>query len=63
MVCDKLQFYFQTHKYADIIGKSQSEGVNLVGYNQSMCSLMKKGKSCVKNFETIDWLLNFLSIN
>ncbi len=34
MVCDKLQFYLQNHKYADIIGKSQSEGVNLVGFDQ-----------------------------
>ena len=60
-ICGKLEVYLQNHTYADICRQAQTEGVALIGFNQSMCSQMKNGKSCVKNKETVEWLYNFLN--
>jgi hypothetical protein len=43
----------------DIIRKAQLEGKKLTGFTQAMCSRMKKGKFCVKNTDTVEWLSNF----
>jgi hypothetical protein len=60
-LCTALQVYLESHTYMDIQSASQAEGVTLIGFSQSMCSLMKKGKSCVKNPQTVEWLINFLN--
>lgn len=60
-LCRSLELYLQTHTYTDIQRNAQSEVVTLIGFNQSMCSLMRKGKSCVKNPKTVEWLTKFLS--
>lgn len=60
-LCSNLQIYLRSHSFTDIQRKSQAEGVTLIGFNQGMCSLMKKGKSCVKNSGTVEWLSNFLN--
>jgi hypothetical protein len=60
-LCRSLEVYLQTHTYFDIQKKAESQGVNLIGFNQPMCSYMKKGKACVKNPQTVEWLTNFLN--
>lgn len=60
-LCRNLQIYLKTHTYHNIIENAQNQGVPLVGFSQSMCSLMKLGKSCVKNRDTVSWLTNFFS--
>jgi hypothetical protein len=49
----------RTNAFMDIIRKAQLEGKKLAGFTQSMCSMIKKGKSCVKNTDTVEWLSNF----
>jgi hypothetical protein len=60
-LCVNLERYMQSHTYMDIMRRAQIEGITLTGFTQSMCSMMKKGKSCVKNPETVEWLINFLN--
>jgi hypothetical protein len=62
-LCKNLKIYLQSHTYSDIIEVAKSQAVSLVGFNQSMCSMMKLGKSCVKNRDTVNWLTKFLSRN
>jgi hypothetical protein len=59
-LCSSLEKYLRSWTYRDILEKAHEEGKILVGFSQSMCSLMKKGKSCVKNPETVEWLCDFL---
>jgi hypothetical protein len=60
-LCTNLQLYLRQHTYADIQREAQTEGQPLTGFSQSMCSLMNKGKSCVKNYDTVEWLTRFLN--
>jgi DNA-binding SARP family transcriptional activator len=61
-LCVSVERYMQSHTYMDIMRSAQIEGITLTGFTQSMCSMMKKGKSCVKNPETVGRLINFLNI-